>query len=71
MLATIRNILVKGVVTKVSPDEAVRAAVELREDRLQTERISKLGPVQVMLEGMRVETDKHALPEARDDIRMH
>lgn len=33
----------------VSPDEVVRAAVELKEDHLQTERISKLAQAQVTL----------------------
>lgn len=43
---------------KVSHEVVARVVMEAPEDHVRTERISKLGPVQLMLEGMQVAIDQ-------------
>lgn len=70
VLATLRGkFLVKQAVTNVSQDASFGAVVESRGYHLQAERTSKIGPVQVTLEGKQVTADKPSLTEAREDIK--
>lgn len=67
--ATLKNKLLKQAATRVVHDEVARTVLEHRKDYLRSKRMSKLGPVQVTLEGMRVAADKQIPPEAGHDVR--
>lgn len=69
-MASLNDIIARGTKDRcMPPDDMADVAVVTKEAQITQNRMSKLGPVGVTLEGMRTAGKRKALPEAQDGIR--